>query len=233
MSEKLSTVHENLSAGLAVNHADRVFDGLVRLIASGELAPGRPVSELQLAAKFGCSRGPVREAISRLQGQRLIVQAPNLRPRVAAIEHADVVQLFQMRAVLEGLACRLAASAMADADIVVLEEDLERWHAVLKTGAAPDVGLQELDVHRRIAAGSGNRWLVEWLSGDLYRLLSLYRRQSGDQPGRRAAAHEEHWQIVRALRARDGDLAELLMKSHIERAIARLPRGGSEPAGQA
>lgn len=219
MAQKLSTDMDSVNE--TANHADRVYEALTQLIVDGELTPGMAVSEAQLATRFGCSRGPVREAVSRLQGQRLIVQAPNLRPRVASIERGDVVQLFQMRAALEGLACRLAAETMSDADISALESDLERWHAALKAGTADDI--PELDVHRRIAAGSGNRWLVEWLSGDLYRLLSLYRRKSGDRPGRRPAAHDEHWQIVRALRSRDGDLAESLMTSHIERAIARLP----------
>ena len=227
MPHKLST--ELIDLGEPANHADRVFDALTRLIAEGELVPGMPVSEAQLAARFGCSRGPVREAVSRLQGQRLIVQAPNMRPRIASIEHRDVVQLFQMRAALEGMACRLAATMMAEDELAALEHDLERWHAALKTGAV-DSDMQELDVHRRIAAGSGNRWLLEWLSGDLYRLLSLYRRRSGDRPGRRPAAHEEHWQIVRALRARDGDLAESLMRSHIERATMRLAARDPEPA---
>jgi DNA-binding GntR family transcriptional regulator len=66
--------------------------------------------------------------------------------------------------------------------------------------------------------GCGNERIVEMLCGDLYHLLRIYRRRSGALPERQGQPWQEHWQILRALQARDGQLAESLMRSHIGRA---------------
>jgi DNA-binding GntR family transcriptional regulator len=75
-------------------------------------------------------------------------------------------------------------------------------------------------LHVRIAEGCGNDRIRRLLCDELYHLLRLYRARSGDQPGRREDAFSEHWQILRAMRARDADLAESLMRTHIGRATS-------------
>ncbi len=82
----------------------------------------------------------------------------------------------------------------------------------------------DLDLHVRIAEGCGNARIRRLLCDELYHLLRLYRARSGDQPGRREDAFSEHWQILRAMKARDADLAESLMRTHIGRATYSLQR---------
>ena len=80
------------------------------------------------------------------------------------------------------------------------------------------VDRKAFDFHESIARACGNERIAESLCGDLYHLLRIYRKRSGAAPERRAQAYQEHWQILRALKARDGPLAESLMRAHIGRA---------------
>ena len=74
------------------------------------------------------------------------------------------------------------------------------------------------DFHERIVRGCGNDRIIEMLCGDMYHLLRIYRKRSGALPERKGQPSQEHWQILRALQARDGQLAESLMRAHIGRA---------------
>ena len=88
---------------------EEIFGRILDLIYSTELAPGMVVNESVLATRFGVSRGPVREAIRRLQGIQLVSREPFLRARVVSLSAQAILELFQMREALEGYACRLAA----------------------------------------------------------------------------------------------------------------------------
>jgi DNA-binding GntR family transcriptional regulator len=200
---------------------DGIFERILLRIQSGEFPPGLVLNESALAAEFGVSRGPVREAIRRLQGIQLVSRESYLKARVTTLTPQAVVELFQMREALEGYACRLAAERMAETEIASLAEDLDRS----RQGGEPP------DFHARIVRASGNERIIEALCGDLYHLLRAYRRQSGSTGGRRPLAYREHWEILRAIRARDPDLAESLMRSHIARAMHHLAaeRPGSAP----
>lgn len=193
--------------------AEEIFDRLYDLILVGDLPLGSELNEVALAQRFEVSRGPIREAIQRLQGLRLVTRERQMRARIIDLSAHDLVEILQLRQAVEGLACRLAANAMSDAELTALTADLERTRK-----GETDV----LDIHYRIARGCGNRRVESLLCEDLYHLLRIYRYRSGSEPGRRPRAFEEHWQIARALAARDGALAESLMRSHIERATETL-----------
>ena len=101
-----------------------------------------------------------------------------------------------------------------------LMADLERAR---RNGArSADIPGEPFDLHIRVAVACGNERARQLLTEELYHLLRLYRRRSGDLPGRREQAFDEHWQIVRAMHNRDPDLAESLMRSHIARATESL-----------
>jgi DNA-binding GntR family transcriptional regulator len=194
--------------------ADRAYAKLERAIIAGDLAPGVALSEAELAEQLGISRGPLREAINRLEGRRLVQRVPHVGVRVVSLTSSDTVEIFQMRAVLEGLACRLAAHRMDAAALDRLEAC-----AGFRANQLPD-GMpirSEADFHVRIALGSGNSRLIECLCTDMYPLLRLYRARSSTTPAR-ADAPAEHLTIVEALRRRDADEAERLMRAHVERA---------------
>ncbi|WP_373979949.1 GntR family transcriptional regulator [Achromobacter sp. JD417] len=203
--------------------ADVVFDRVLEAIYQGRLAPGSVINEVALAQEFGVSRGPVREAVRRLQGIQLVTREPYIKARVVTLSAESALELFQMRMALEGVACNLATRRMSDEEIAQLlaelEQDRQRRLAAASGGApAPRV----FDFHERIVLASGNNRIINALCGDLYHLLRVYRRHSGTVLERKDDAYAEHWQILRAIRARDPELAESLMRSHIERAAQHL-----------
>ncbi len=193
---------------------DRVVREIFALLLSSEIPLGGQLNEAALAVRFKVSRGPIREAIKQLQGRGLVIKEPYLKARVVSLSLPDMIEIFQLREAVEGMSVRLATRAMSDTE---LDEMLDAFSAAREAGRA--VGL---DLHVRIAEGCGNDKIRTLLCDELYYLLRLYRARSADQPGRRQDAFTEHWQILRAMRARDGELAESLMRAHIGRATRSL-----------
>lgn len=189
-----------------------VIEGIFRLILSGELPLGGEVNEVALAARFNVSRGPVREAVKALEGRGLVHKQPYHRARVVNLDTQDMMEIFQLRESVEGMSVRLATEAMSDAAIARLITDFEGAR-----GAA-----QEFDLHRRIAEECGNRRIRALLCDELYYLVRIYRVRSGLDPERQSDARVEHWRILRAMRARDPELAESLMREHIGQATRAL-----------
>lgn len=203
--------------------AEAILAELLKRIYDGRLAQGAPISESAIAEEFDVSRGPVREAVRRLQGLQLVTREPYLRARVVTLTQEGARELFEMRVALEGMACRLAAQRMSDTEIEDLIRELELDHQRTVSGDAAKAGASKaFDLHERIVRGSRNSRIIDALCGDLYHLLRMYRRRSGAVPERKSHAYAEHWQIVRAMRARDGELAESLMRSHVTRAAEHL-----------
>ena len=203
--------------------AESVFSELLARIYDGRLGQGDAINEAILAEEFGVSRGPVREAVRRLQGIQLVTREPYFKARVVTLTQAGARELFEMRLALEGMACRLAAERMSAAEISELVRELELDHQRTLTGkVAKSEQSRAFDLHERIVYSSRNSRIIDALCGDLYHLLRMYRRHSGAVPERKSQAYAEHWQIVRALKARDGELAESLMRSHVARACEHL-----------
>ena len=193
--------------------ADLACDTLERAILDGDLPPGAPLGEAELASQLGISRGPLREAINRLEGRRLLQRVPHVGVRVVSLSDREIGELFAMREVLEGLAARLAAGQMTDGELDALNDCAEFRHRrpAKHTGRVGD------DFHVLLAEGSRNTRLIDFLCSDMYSLLRLYRIRSGSTP-LRAGSPDEHREIVAALRARDGMAAERLMRAHVVRA---------------
>ena len=203
--------------------AESVLSELLARIYDGRLPQGAPINEASIAEEFGVSRGPVREAVRRLQGLQLVTREPYVKARVVTLTQAGARELFEMRLALEGMACRLAAERMSAAEIGELVRELEQDRQRTLTGKlAKSARPRAFDLHERIVSASRNSRIIDALCGDLYHLLRMYRRHSGAVPERKSQAYAEHWQIVRALKARDGELAESLMRSHVAHACEHL-----------
>jgi DNA-binding GntR family transcriptional regulator len=196
--------------------ADQACDMIERAILNGDLPPGTALGEAEFASRLGISRGPLREAINRLEGRRLLQRVPHMGVRVVCLSDDEVAEIYAMREVLEGLAARLAAQHMTAEELDGLEACAGFQHRKPeKTG--PVRSRRRDDFHVRLAEGSRNARLIEYLCIDMYSLLQLYRIRSGSTP-LRAASGEEHREIVAALRLRDGASAERLMRAHVVRA---------------
>jgi len=200
--------------------ADTIYHAILDSIYQGRLAPGSVVNEAALAQEFGVSRGPVREAVRRLQGIQLVTREPYLKARVVTLDPSTARELFELRMALEGMACNLDARRMSETEIDALIAELERSRHTYSNGAHEEKSV--FDFHERIVRACGNARIINLLCGDLYHLLRIYRRHSGAIIERKEEAFDEHWQILRAMKARDPHLAESLMRSHIRRAARNL-----------
>jgi DNA-binding GntR family transcriptional regulator len=197
--------------------ARRSFDSIKSDIINGQLAQGTKIVESDLALKYGISRGPLREAIHRLEQIKLIVRVPHAGSRVVTLDVKMMQDIYTAREALEGMAARLAARLMPDADIEALSMLLDQ-HSDNINETAGKVYLQsegDIDFHYRIALASQNRWIQQNLHGELYQLIRMCRHQSGQFPSRAQTALDQHRQIANAIARRDEELAELLMRRHI------------------
>lgn len=197
--------------------ARRTFDSIKADIISGELAQGSKIVESDLALKYGISRGPLREAIHQLERIKLIVRIPHAGSRVVTLDTRMMEDIYSAREALEGMAARLAARLMSDAEIAALSTLLDQHEAAISEtdGRAYFQREGDIDFHFRIAVASQNQWILEKLNGELYQLIRMCRRQSGQFPARAQTALNQHRQIAAAIASRDEELAELLMRRHI------------------
>jgi DNA-binding GntR family transcriptional regulator len=199
---------------------DVVAERIEAAIISGALEPGSRLSEQALAASLGVSRGPLREAIRRLEGRKLLERTPNIGVRVAALSLKDLNEILQIREALEGMACALAAKNMTDAEIQALRKllaDHERQKEV-QQGKGYYQESKDFDFHFRIVTAARNERLHQMLFDDLYHLLRIYRYKSSTKPGRAVKALDEHKAIVEAIAARNPALAEQRMREHLKNA---------------
>jgi DNA-binding GntR family transcriptional regulator len=206
--------------------ADRVFGQVRQAIVEGEIPAGSKISEPALAARYGISRGPLREAMRRLESTNLVERRPNLGARVITLSNDELLEIYVIREALEGMAARIAAERMSDAAITDLKGLLEGHRREVARTDWQTYFQQEgdLDFHFRIVQGSGNRRLIDILCNDLYHLARMYRCQFGMKSDRAADALKEHELVADAIAERDGELAEWLMRRHIRasrRAIER------------
>ena len=206
--------------------ADHVLRQVQSAIVKGDIAPGSKISEPELARAYGISRGPLREALHRLEGQKLLVRVPHVGARVVSLTREELGELYQVRESLEGLACRLAAERMDAAQVEELRAVLREHERDEAFQAGRGYYLQEgdFDFHYRIVQGCGNGMLIRLLCDELYQLARMYRIQFSASPNRPAQAFAEHHRILDAIAEGDGELAEMLMRRHIRTSRLNIER---------
>jgi len=197
--------------------SEQVFHTLKEAIIAGELSQGSKITEDELAKRYGISRGPLREAIRRLEGLRLVVRVPHAGTRVVTLTPAMMEEIYTVREALEGMSARLAATQMTETDIDELQALLGTHENSIEESQGKEYFQREgdLDFHFRIAKASNNQWLMQLLSSELYQLLRMCRHRSSQTPERPLRALKEHRNIVDAIANRDPELAEILMRRHI------------------
>lgn len=194
-----------------------VFEALREAILKGQLAPGERLMEIQLAEELGVSRTPVREAIRKLELEGLVLMVPRKGAYVASFSMKDVVEVFEIRAALEGLAAALAAERITDQELEELERQLVKSSELINL--ADLEGMVEVDTgfHQILYQSSRNQRLAQIIN-NLREQIQRFRQTSLSYPGRMKDALGEHREIVDAISARDPELARKLAQDHIENA---------------
>jgi DNA-binding GntR family transcriptional regulator len=216
----------NGGAGEGETLTDHALRQLQSAIVKGDIAPGSKISEPELARAYGISRGPLREALHRLEGQKLLVRVPHVGARVVSLSRQELSELYEIRESLEGLACRLAAARMAPEEVEALRDVLRAHERDEAFQAGRGYYLQEgdYDFHYRIVQGSGSKMLIRLLCDELYQLARMYRIQHSTTPNRPGQAFAEHHRILDAIADGDGELAEMLMRRHIRTSRLNIER---------
>ena len=196
---------------------DRIHEQLRAAILQGDLAPGTPVVEAELAARLGASRTPIREALRRLESEGLLEPRGLRGTVVRTVDPAEVACIFEIREALESLAARRAAEAIDDATLAALAEDLAGMRSALDDPTAME--RHDTAFHDRILAAAHGERLRRMLS-DLREELITYRFLSLSDAARRRETVAEHAAILDALRAHDPQRAAAATATHI--AAARL-----------
>lgn len=201
---------------------DRIFDG--------EIPPGAHLMEVPVATQLGVSRTPVRDALSKLADEGLLIYQPNRGFLVRRFDVKDVNDAFTLRAALEGLGCRLVGERGLDSNAhEELHEHLEAQRCVLygeHWNSERALKWQDLNVdfHFALLEFSNNQWLVDAVRRarrlpivfdshsrphDLTAQRLVFERQHSQR------AHDEHLRIVDALSRREAGRAESQMREHI------------------
>lgn len=183
-------------------------------LREGRLNPGDRLRETELAERLGVSRTPVREAIRQLEADGIVAHVPRQGASIRTLDYAEVMELYEMRAVLEGTAARLAARAASDIEI---EELFDMNQALARTGTSPAAFALNRQFHAALLDAAKNRFLTRSITS-LQKALMILGPTTLTQPDRAEQAVEEHFGILDAIKARDGALAEAAMRAHIEAA---------------
>lgn len=201
--------------GVYLSKSDFIAALLRELIITGDLKPGEPLRQRDLAERFGVSPTPVREALRRLESEGLVTYDPHKGSTVIGAHTGATKEKYQIRAVLEGLAASLAAPKISDEDVRELESYNERLADVsLSPGEVNDLNRT---LHFRVYEMAGSPLLVA-----LMRLLWQSFPQGPQIARPREESIAEHKQLIEALRRRDAASAQAITQQHILGAIPHL-----------
>ncbi len=199
------------------NAAEAVHMTLREAILHGVLPAGQPLSEIQLASVFGRSRTPVREAILKLESERLAERFPRRGLMVARITREEVLEVYAVREMLDGLSARLAALGILPTELDRLVWLNDRLRAAAEQGDAQAMLQLNIEFHESVCQASRNSLLLEFVRR-IHEWVRRFESTTMAAPGRGLEAVGEHDRLIDAIRARDSDLAERIARDHMMRA---------------
>jgi len=211
-------------------------------VLSGQFAPGELMPEAVLAEEFGVSRTPIREVLKQLQNEGLVEIRPRVGTFVRVPTRREVVELFQLKESLEGLAAGLLARRGPVPELDRLEENLQRSDEAVRYDDSAAYASLVHDFHWTIVRGADNAKLLEHYERLMNQLA--YQRivvTTVQRPGRLAASTREHHSVLEAIRHKDAIGAESAMRVHVHAssyAALSIPEGdapweGATGPGQA
>ena len=202
--------------------ADKLISDIRNEVSSGILKPGDQLEVTALAERFGVSRTPIREAIRTLVESGVLETRPRKGSFVRVLSAKQLLDLFQVAAELEGMACRLAALSLTKENVEAIERGLAKCIQAAEVQNNAEYAMANLDFHTAIHNASGNDWLIEQLR-QLQINLNSYRTMPYEIRGRLKKSTDEHKIICDAILSGDGEHACNLMRDHMMLQGKRLP----------
>ncbi|WP_043847287.1 GntR family transcriptional regulator [Crystallibacter crystallopoietes] len=193
-----------------------LLDRVRALILGGDFPPGAPVSEVFLSQEFEVSRTPIREALKQLQHEGLVEIRPKVGTFVREPTRREIVELFQLKEGLEGLAAGLLARRGKVREISVLERNVAESDEAAAEQDAERYAELVHEFHRTIITGADNNKLVEHYER-LMNQLAYHRLvlRTAEHPGRIRASTAEHRTVLAMIKDKDHFGAEAAMRNHV------------------
>lgn len=201
--------------------AQTIADQLQALIHSGEVAPGERLNEAALALRMGTSRGPIREAIRILTGIGLVTAVPNRGVFVRQISVREMLEIYELRALLFGHAAEQAAGRLEPVHRAEFEALLAQMDAMCERGDGTRYYAVNLRFHALILELGGNR-RAHQAYDDYVKELHLFRRRYFDAAGNMRRSNSEHRAIFEAMAAGAAARARTLASRHVLEGRQRL-----------
>ena len=197
---------------------DVVFNTLRQAILRGELKPGERLMELQLAAKLGVSRTPIREAIRMLEQEGLAVTIPRKGAEVAKMTEKDMEDVLQIRDALDELAAAIACEQMTKEQLDALKNTMREFEESTKTGDVKRIAQADVEFHDIIYQATGNPKLVTMLNNlreQMYRYRVEYLKDEKNYP----TLMKEHSEIVDGLIVKNKEKVTNAMHKHVKNQV--------------
>ena len=202
------------------SQGETAYDRLLTAIRCGEFAPGDRLRETDVGTRLGLSRTPVREALRKLEADGIVEHRPRLGAVIRKLSHSELVELYEMRIVLERTAAQMATKHAAQAEIDTLRALNMR---IGKSEPAEAAALNQ-DFHRGIYLATRNRFLRDSARA-LNNALMLMGPTTLDDAERVAVVVSEHTDILDAIEARDPMAAGDAAEAHLQTSLRHRLRG--------
>ena len=197
---------------------DVVFNTLREAILRGDLVPGERLMELQLAAKLGVSRTPIREAIRMLEQEGLAITIPRKGAIVAGMTEKDMQDVLEIREALEELSVQVACDKITDEEVAKLRENMENFETSLKSGDIKRMAEADVEFHDVIYQATDNPKLINMLN-NLQEQMYRYRVEYLKNPSNHEQLLREHEAIYRGIMEKDKDAVTEMIRKHISNQV--------------
>ena len=206
--------------------ANQVYQQIEKNILSGVYKAGEIISESKFSEELGVSRTPIREAIARLENDKLIGITPS-GTVVLGITDEDVADMFAVKRALEPMVVKMAAMNISDEDLAKLKEILDQQEFYQEKKNIEKVRNLDTQFHDIIYSASGSPIFQAVLS-PIHHKLMKYRKDSLTNEGRSRYSIEEHVKIYEAIQAGNQEKIEELVLKHVDQAYKSIQKGTSK-----
>lgn len=205
---------------------EMVYENLRNDILMGKLSPGQILRQEEIAHQFGISRVPLREAMARLESEGLLELRPRRGYTVTALDPSEVVEIFELRAVVEQHAGEVAGRSRSQDDIAKILKYIELMEGLKSTdkGFFEDWSALNHQFHGALIEATHRPYLVKSVRA-LRGIVEPYIRVEARITGDVTEAHAEHRAIFNALKSGNAALLGKLSREHVESTAERLLKG--------
>jgi DNA-binding GntR family transcriptional regulator len=194
---------------------EKTYDYLKSNILSGRFVPGERLAEEHLAEELGVSRTPVREALHKLEQEGLIEPLESRGFRVPHDSPEEIEDLFDIRTVLEGYTLKIICERITDEQIEKLEETIDKAEDALRRKRIDEVFQWNTQFHDTLHSLVADKRRFHSLIVNMRKYVLRYRKDTLQNLGAGKRTMDGHRQILLALKLKDPELCERVMRIHI------------------